>query len=243
MVKFNYISILAGGICKFNCNFCVGKDIRKNEKPHFSSKWKAFIECFADMANLLSVSGDTSDPSFVDDVWKIARFAKYINKNIKVALHTRNIKVINNCFESGYDKFVLSIDENFNWQKHYETLLEHKDNVRISFVMTDDNFWILDEWYENYPQIFEDFQITIRPEVHLAKNENWNYVFKERFEGIGQKTFNEKNVIELENGALQNKAFPKLWYWDYNKTNPKLNVRYLFSDGNIASNCQWEKII
>ena len=228
MEKFNYISIFAGG---------------KNEKPHFSNKWKAFIECFANMTNSLSVNVNTANPSFVENVWKIAKFAKKYNKNINVSLHTRNIEVINNCFESGYNEFVLNINENFNWENHYEKLLEYKNNVRISFVMTENNFWVLEEWYENFPQIFKNFQITIIPEVHSAENENWNYLFKERFESIGQKTFNEKNVVELENGALQNKAFPKLWYWNKNKINSKLNVICLFSNGNIASNCQWEKII
>jgi hypothetical protein len=83
MKKFDYISILAGGKCKFNCSFCVGNNIRKKSTPHFSPKMKAFIECFPDTTDLLSVSGDTSDPSFIKETWSIPQIVKSFNKKFK----------------------------------------------------------------------------------------------------------------------------------------------------------------
>jgi hypothetical protein len=46
----------------------------------------------------------------------------------------------------------------------------------------------------------------------------------------------------MENGAMYLKENKNIWLWDYNQTNSKLNVRYLFSDGKISSNCEWDRI-
>jgi len=247
MKKLDYISILAGGKCKFNCDFCVGKDIRKDVKPYFSTKWESFIECFADMTNLLSVSGDTSDPSFVKDTLKIPGIAKSFNKDIKVTIHTRNLNVIKAAKNAGYDSFVFSIDENFN-KEMLDTLKKYKDenfDIRLSLVLTDYNFCILDEWSKSFKEIF-DFKMTIRPEVKLAKDEAMNWTLYSAFLNIRSKKYkspydSKKYITKMENGAIKLKRFPNVWYWDYNATNPKLDVRYLFSDGTIAGNCQWGK--
>ena len=50
-------------------------------------------------------------------------------------------------------------------------------------------------------------------------------------------------VKTLKNNAFVLKKFPNIWFWDYNKTNQSLNVRYLFSNGEIGSNSRWNKII
>lgn len=245
MKKFDYISILAGGKCKFNCDFCVGKNIRKDIKPHFSTKWESFIGCFADMTDLLSISGDTSDPSFVKESSKIPSIAKSFNKHLKVSLHTRNLNVIKTAKNAGYDSFVFSIDENFN-KEMFNVLKNHKDenfDIRLSLVITDKNFHILDEWFKNFKDIFE-FKMTIRPEVNSSKEKRWQSTFYNAFQNIGNENIDKsKNAIKMENGAIKLKDYPNIWYWDYNETNPKLNVRYLFSNGTISGNCQWEKLV
>ena len=117
MKKFNYISILAGGSCKFNCDFCIGKDIRKNVSPHFSKKWQSFIECFGDMTDTLSISGDTSDPSFNFETWQFPYYVKDVLKlDLRVTVHTRNFDFIHEHSISTlpkFDSYVLSIDETF----------------------------------------------------------------------------------------------------------------------------------
>ena len=46
--QFDYISILAGGICPMKCEFCVGQFIRKNKNPYFADieNIKIFLEFF-----------------------------------------------------------------------------------------------------------------------------------------------------------------------------------------------------
>ena len=246
-MKFDYISILAGGDCPFKCDFCVGNKIRENKNPHFSTKWKAFIECFADMTNLLSISGDTSDPSFIKETWEISKLAKQFNPNIKITLHTRNIKVLEKAFKSGYDKFVFSIDENID-KETIDKLYNYKNKVRLSFVMTSNNFWVIDKWKNELPELF-DFEVTIRPEVYETQNKKWFYKFLQYFILIDESIefYEVENkypmyVETLKNNALALKKFPYIWFWDYNKTNPNLNVIYLFSNGEIGSNCRWNKI-
>jgi len=244
MKKFDYISILAGGSCKFNCEFCIGKNIRKDASPHFSKKVKSFIECFSDLTDLISVSGDTSDPSFIKETWKIPNWVKEFNPKSKVTLHTRNIDCLENALNSGYDKFVFSIDENFT-REMLKKLEPYKDKVRLSFVMTVANFWVIDAWKEKIPEIFE-FQMTIRPEVKEAKIESNLHTFINQFLNILGNTI---TLFELhdrafvnEKGALVLEEKPNIWFWNYNKTNKMMDVRYLFSDGKISSNCEWEKI-
>jgi len=112
---FNYISILAGGKCSFKCSFCVGNEIRKNEPAHFAPNWKKFLKDYATKTSLLSISGDTSDPIFIKDTWNIPEYAKNINNNLRITLHTRKPvsfeEELLNIFNVGYDKLVLSIDK------------------------------------------------------------------------------------------------------------------------------------
>jgi sulfatase maturation enzyme AslB (radical SAM superfamily) len=238
MKKFDYISILAGGSCKFNCSFCVGNDMRKNITPHYSKKWKSFIECYADMTNLLSISGDTSDPSFVEDTWEMAEYAKEYNPDIRVTLHTRNIDVLEKCFvDNCFDKFVFSIDENITLDV-LKKLKNYKNKVRLSFVITKDNFWIIDEWNEHLSEIY-DFQMTIRPDINETDSD-WKDTFFIKFNYIMDK---KNTVVQKENGAISLREYSNIWFWDYTITNPMINSLYLFSDGTISDNCKWSKII
>jgi len=235
-MKLDYISILAGGSCKFNCDFCVGKDIRKNITPHISPKYKAFIECFAEQTDLLSISGDTSDPSFVEEIWEIPEIAKEVNPNIKVTIHTRNIEAIHKTFvDNCFDKFVFSIDENIT-KETLQILKHYKKKVRLSFVMTESNYSIVYNWLDELPEIF-DFQMTIRPEVHQVQNNK--ILFESTFRDISSNS----TITELSSGAVQLNQKPNIWYWDYRKTNDKINTMYLFSSGEISNNCKWSEII
>jgi hypothetical protein len=234
--KFDYISILAGGSCRFDCHFCVGNDIREYTSPHFSSKFKAFIECFADQTNLLSVSGDTSDPSFIRDSWLIPSIAKQFNESIRVTFHTRSIDSMQKAFDSGYDKFVFSIDETLT-QDILNTLLPFKDKVRLSLVITRQNLELL-------PSIFlldhiYDFQITFRPDV-FEQNRTFNLSFLHFFITLSSDT--DTIPYRNDNGSITHPSFPGFLYWNYLHTNKQLNVRYLFSNGDIASNCKWSEI-
>jgi len=239
MKKLNYISVLAGGSCKFNCSFCIGNNMRQNETPHFSIKWRSFVECFADMTDLLSVSGDTSDPSFVQDRKFIPALAKSYNPTIKVTLHTRNIEYTKESLQDGYDKCIFSIDEDF-FETHSDSdiimlqeIQSQKNKLRFSIVLTGYNFGYFvktDGLIEKLVGLFPNAQITLRPEVSES-----DFILS-CIDSLG-------SWIQKSNDAMYLEENPNIWLWDYKKTNKKLDVRYLFSTGEISSNCKWDKII
>jgi len=239
----DYISILAGGSCKFNCEFCVGNSIRENITPHYSSKIKGFLECYADRTQLLSVSGDTSDPSLISETIFIPVEAKEYNKDIKVSIHTRDIYFTEKAMDYGYDKIVLSIDETLS-ENDYQTLVNYYYhygyNIRLSFVLTSSNFWIIDEWKKDFPALF-DMELTIRPDVFEKDEVFRKHIFLETFLGIDGDW---QNIEQYKNeyGAIVLEKYPNVWYWDYNVTNKNLDVLYLFSNGDIKNNCKWENL-
>jgi len=235
----NYISILAGGSCKFNCDFCIGNSLRKNETPHFSNKWKSFLECYADQTNLLSVSGDTSDPSLINDSTNIPKIAKCFNSDIKVSIHTKetNSQILEEYIIADYDKIVVSIDETF-----FDNIIEEDElffrrtaregKLRFSIVLTSCNFGyfvedngLIKKIIDNIPGV----QITLRPEVSEAEH-------------IVDCVDNFGTWIKQENGSKYLKENFNIWLWDYKETNKNINALYLFSDGIIKNNCRWDKI-
>ena len=71
--KYDYISILAGGSCSFNCPFCIGNKIRKDEKPKYSKEIHKFLKEYVGDTSLLSISGSTSDPSLIGTLKKVKK--------------------------------------------------------------------------------------------------------------------------------------------------------------------------
>jgi len=239
MHNIDYISILAGGFCKFECSFCVGNEIRRNETPKFSKKIKSFIECFSDQTNLLSVSGDTSDPCFIEETYEIPKYAKKINKDLKITLHTRNKNIAEKAIKSGYDKYVLSINEKFltnisDFNIEIFKKLSKEQKIRLSIVITNENidfFYGRGNIIEEIIKLFEEIQITLRPNVFEDVS-----IIKKLKEYFGEWE-------QRENGVEVLKSNNKIWLWDYRKTNEKIKAVYLFSNGEISSNCKWKKII
>lgn len=235
MKTMDYISILAGGSCKFNCSFCIGNNIRKNVTPFYSSKWRSFLECYADQTLLLSVSGDTSDPSLINATRNMPLIAKEFNPNIKVSVHTKSLELIDMEGFDNYDKIVISIDEDFfNLTTRYMLLFlqENQKRMRFSIVLTSYNFGYFienDGIIEKLIQMFPNIQITLRPEVSEADH------IVNCISGLG--TWINKN-----NGSQVLEENSNIWLWNYKKTNPKIDALYLFSDGNIKNNDRWDEI-
>ena len=233
----DYISVLAGGSCKFNCDFCIGNSIRENVTPHYSNKLKSFLECYADTTNLLSVSGDTSDPSFIQGTDNIPAIAKKINPKIKVNVHTKSLdyETLKRFRRNGYDKIVISIDEDFfNTTPEFTIKLLQTLNVRFSIVLTAYNFGyfcgdnsIIDVLVKRFPNA----TITLRPNV--LEDNHWMESFGDI---LG-------TWVDMDNGAQYLEQNKNIWYWNYINTNPNIDALYLFSDGTIKNNCKWNNII
>jgi hypothetical protein len=233
---YDYISVLAGGRCDFGCDFCIGNSIRKNITPHFSRKLNSFLDCYADITNLLSVSGDTSDPSFIDESDHIPTYAKRINPNIKVNVHTKNtdLEPLKRFRRVGYDKIVISIDEDFIENLDSSTIkFLQETNIRFSIVLTCYNFGYFcgeDNIIDEIIKLFPNATITLRPnvldDIHFVGS------FKDI---LG-------TWVDNNNGSQYLEENPKIWFWNYNHTNPNINAMYLFSDGKISNNCRWEKL-
>jgi len=236
----DYISILAGGACKFNCSFCIGNSIRENVTPHYSSKLKSFLECYANQTNLLSVSGDTSDPCFIQETDDIPVIAKKINSNIKVSIHTRNTdtRILEKYLICNYDKIVVSIDEKFFDNLCVEDILWYRrtareKKLRFSIVLTSYNykhFCKKDGIISKIVDIFPGAQITLRPNVF--EEDCWIETFADDL-GTWMNNTNGSKTLEENTNIV---------FWDYSKTNPNIDALYLFSDGTIDNNCKWKNI-
>ena len=229
-MDFDYISILAGGKCGFNCNFCVGNEVRIEENPHFSEKYKSFIDLFASRTKLLSVSGSTSDPCFIDENEHktIISLAKKENPNIKVNVHTRTLNYETlKMLDRHYDKVVISIDETF---KPLDYLREFR-NIRYSIVLTEDNYLSFPlDWFEKIYEEIGHCSFTLRPDVFSNKITIGNYGVETKIKGLPKEAIQYK----FHDGLIV--------IWDFNKINDSMNVRYLWSNSLVSSQCEWKKL-
>jgi hypothetical protein len=188
------------------------------------------------MTNLLSVSGDTSDPCFIQGSDNIPTYAKRINPTIKVNVHTKStdLEHLKRFRRVGYDKIVISIDEDFI--KNLDTSLIkflQETNIRFSIVLTSYNFGYFcgnDNIIDKIVELFPNAQITLRPNVF---EDNF---FVDSFRDI------LGTWIGNDNGSQYLEENSNIWFWNFNHTNPNINAMYLFSDGKIAQNCRWEQI-
>ena len=241
MKKLDYISILAGGSCKFACSFCVGNSIRENITPHISKKYVSFIKCFGDLTNSISISGSTSDPYFLDIQYhkEIINACDEVNKKLIHNLHTRQIKdeiKIRNLIEM-YNGTVFSIDETF---LSTENLINFKDfshkKLRFSIVITKENKDIFNrEWLDKVSELTGINSFTFRPDVfnHKESISVFGFAHKMKFDyNITEENHNYGNWFPYKDKFVT--------FWDNNKINQ--NVRYLWSDGNITSDCEWKKL-
>ena len=227
--KFNYISILAGGSCSFNCDFCIGNDVRSNVTPHFSHKYKSFLELFAQNTNLLSISGSTSDPSLIGtpNNYFIVETARMYNRDIKISMHTRDLGEFAKEAYSYCDEVVISLEKNTPEAiKFFEELSEYQQSkTRISVVITQENKHLLvtEEFYES----LSISSFTLRKNVFEPIDINIEFAFG--YEGKYGSTF-----YDFKDG--------KIAYWDYSVTNVNLETRYLWDDGEVSSQCRWEEL-
>jgi len=228
----NYISILVGGSCKFNCSFCIGKDIRKNITPHFSTKYKAFLECYGDTTHKISISGDTSDPCFlyIDEHKKIVQESK--KYNLETNIHTRDIrseKIIE--ISKLYDGIAFSIDETFLEQ---ETIDFRSLNMktRFSIVITEENYKIFNRpWLDEVYERTGVASMTFRPDVFSNKDYFKNFLDAMEF-----------NKFVLDKNGVQWMPYKDKFITFWDNKNIEQEVKYLWSNSEITDNCKWSKL-
>ena len=221
---FDYISILAGGRCSFNCDFCVGKNIRENEQPHFAKNWKDFIDYFSEYTELISISGSTSDPMLVNHklLERIIKYSK--NKGLDISLHTRSIGYMVKRYSDLVDELVISIDRPTNKNIQFFESLTNKSKVRISAVCTSENRHL----FEN-SGFFRDFPIkrfTIRMNVFEPDL---------KYPHIPYSQINKNDYGALWYG--DNEKYIALW--DFRKTNKRIKAIYLWPTGEVNEQCHW----
>ena len=197
---------------------------------------------YAKKTKLLSISGDSSDPSLINKTKYLANEAKLINPFIKVNIHTRtlNYVLINDFINNNYDKIVISIDENFfnNISKQTNTLLiSLKDKIRFSIVITNYNIELLNkDFIIKLYSLYPNASFTIRPDV-FNKNDNF-----ERQIYLLIKTLSPQGFIENKLGAIVLNKYKNIWFWFYKKSNKINNVKYLFSNDVISNYTIWEEL-
>ena len=85
-----YGSILVGGRCSAQCNFCVGRHVADRSMPHVGRDWRAFLARLAqDGIGEVSVSGVNSDPLLCLDTPAIVARAHELG--LRVGLHTNGM--------------------------------------------------------------------------------------------------------------------------------------------------------
>jgi len=236
MNKLDYISILAEGKCKFNCPFCIGKDIRKEEKPHIAGDYVDFIQTYGMLTEEISISGSTSDPYFLSI--KIHReIVKESNDlALRTSLHTRYTKDTKKLREllEIYDEVVFGIDENaledLIGERH---IRKYKSKIRFGVVITEDNRRLINRDYLDAIYLVTGVgSFTFRPDVNSNKYTLGDFIDNMNFE-ITQ-------VDKVHNSLYFYYKDKYVSYWDNKVIN--LNVLYLWGDGKITNNLEWKKL-
>ena len=231
MERLDYISIIAGGKCKFNCSFCIGNDIRENNHPNISNKYISFIECYGDMTDEISISGSTSDPYFIELDVHFTIKNRSRDFDLKTSLHTRNTKLTNKMMKliEWYDELVLGIDETFNPDNFK---FQNNKSIRFSIVITKENQHKFNrEWLDNISNKTGVNSFTFRPNV-----------FEEFNDGFNTFMTNMKLLFPEERKYAYwfNYKDSYITYWDNKEFSQ--NVRYLWNDGNITEDDEWKKL-
>lgn len=223
--SFDYVSILAGGVCPIGCKFCVGNSIRKKVSPHFAllDKIELFFEMYKKSADLLSISGSTSDPLFVKNLKEIVKVAK---KNFKkISLHTCAIEKLLNFDIDPFVEVCISLHELPN-EKLKRFIEKNDSKVRVSIVYDEENYSIVDslKFFEEVPaKLF-----TVRKNIFNPKVPK----FISKLKKIGE-VFNQPVYI------YKNK---KIVIWDFADANNYINARYIWPDGQIRKQCFWANL-
>lgn len=220
--KYNYISILCGGKCSFNCDFCVGQKIRIDKEPYIDDDWKDFIFENAKYTNEISISGSTSDPFFlgVDRINDILKLSK--ENNLFTSLHTRSID-LSILRLKNLDELVISINDiNPNNYKNLLYLSE-KFNCRISIVATKKN---KNKFTRNFFYSINIKKWTIRKNIF------------------------EKNLIvnidmplkkyKIFNAEIYGNEEKEIALWDFKKQNEEIKALYLWQTGQVKEQCYWK---
>ncbi|HEC68679.1 MAG TPA: hypothetical protein ENI31_00095, partial [Candidatus Omnitrophica bacterium] len=230
---FDYISILAGGRCKMNCHFCVGKSIREKKKPSFADKDKVlwFINFYSQYTKLFSISGSTSDPMLTNLDLLNLYIKEGKDKGLRVSLHTHsntiplileNIDKILLC-----DKIVLSVHDLKNVDSVNELIGKFKKGrIRISSVCHSGNKSLLES--KKFYESFGSNQFTIRlnifePDLKIRLP----YPFLNKFI-FGQPCYgDEEKTIAV---------------WNFKEANKIIEAMYLWPNGEIQPQCYWKRL-
>jgi MoaA/NifB/PqqE/SkfB family radical SAM enzyme len=222
--EFDYVSILAGGICPMKCEFCVGQFIRKNEHPHFADieNIKIFLELYKNYTNKLSISGSTSDPLFVKNLEEIISF---IPKSYEIALHTCATKQLLNFNHKLVDKLRISI-HNIPDNDVIDFIRKNQDKVRVGTVYFDSNKNIIDsmELFDKIPSK----SFTVRK--NIFKPETPKFIK------------NLKKVNTVFNQPIYQYKDKQIAIWDFADANKYIKARYLWPDGKNRRQCYWHNL-
>jgi hypothetical protein len=223
-MKLDYISILAGGNCLCNCDFCIGKNNRKNEKPHFADYEiiRKFIRKHSDKTNEISISGSSSDPLFA--ILSRLIICGIIGEfpRLKTSLHTH---VFNDLTYELYwivDELCVSINNKQDMEDFLALELPIK-KIRVSTVVTSKSL----EWL-NTGEIFKISanRYTFRKNVYEPT------ISFPKVEGkvIGKLFGND--LMKYNNSTVA--------FWNYKNTNKEVKAKYLWNDGVIRNQDYWD---
>ena len=227
---YDYISILAGGLCPFSCPYCVGHEWDQSGPPRFGEGVGRFL--LTNPAHEISISGCTSDPMAVPDWREVLHNARLAQPEAVISLHTAHLgEVLKNITVLPHfiGELCLTVRSGMSPGK-VAAVVEHISStgtaVRLSSVCTAENRerYESGEFFNTYPaprhtvrmNIFEPEQEMLLPQGKWIRDVH------------GQPVFGWKGQ--------------EIAIWDFREANEVISALYLWPDGQVREQCYWTNL-
>jgi hypothetical protein len=230
---YDFVSVLCGGKCVFNCDYCIGRSTREDTEPTFSDSIYEFIKDNVKKTKTFSVSGESSDPTFVSTTSYIPTYLDGLGFDGTIELHTKVDSDIGAYFDCGYNTVVLSIEHDVSEEKIKRLREFRGNNIRLSIIINVNTI----ESFKNMilsRKLF-GFSLTIRPDSFMSEEDTKSVTITLR------ELFPDFEV--LDNGMVILDKHKSVWYNNHSETNKRSNALYLRDNGDVVTGTYWDNLI
>jgi hypothetical protein len=230
---YDFVSVLCGGRCAFNCDYCIGRSTREDLEPTFSDSIYEFMKDNVRKTKVFSVSGESTDPLFTSTASYIPGYLEELGFDGTVELHTKVSNSLDEYFGYGYDTIVLSIEHDISEEKIKELRELRGNDIRLSIVVNVDTVESFKSLILSH-KLF-GFALTIRPDSFMSEEDTKATTMSLR--GL----FPDFEV--LDTGMVILDKDKSVWYNDHSETNKQSNALYLRHNGDIVTGAYWDNLI
>ena len=231
-MSLHYISILAGGACSMNCEFCIGKHIRNDrETAHFAPEKDitSFLHESKETTKTLSISGVNSDPTATKNLLNVVQQARPLYSTL--SLHTIEHPYFLSHLLPYIDELVLSVHQcSPMLALDLLTLREtFPGTIRLSSVVSPSGIQDgsdIESFVMQYGRFVD--AITVRKNVFTPDYQFPELPYPRTTEIHGQRAYKYYDTT--------------VCLWDYEKANRELRALYLWPDGQVREQCAWNQL-